>query len=208
MSLVETLATFQVLSLEQCRLYHTSLPFSCTLTLPSAFCELWEVPSTLFISLCRSSTCILTLAGHEEKVCVFIFRENQMTDSDSPLQCAGIEETIQRGSRAHWQNDSCLQMNAPCWWKPSRGDCLFWKHASKSDQLVWTTPGPWAVTSVPQLCSKDLNPGLWNTQCILWLSSYPRWRGCGAARCHRNRVGPFELLKMCFSFPAEQKGTR
>lgn len=96
MSLAETLATVQVLSLEQCRLYHTSLPFFCTLTHPSAFCELWEVPSTLFISFCKSSTCIFTLAGHEEKVCVFIFRGNSMTDSDSPLQCVGIEEIIQR----------------------------------------------------------------------------------------------------------------
>lgn len=208
MSLAETLAAVQVLSLEQCRLYHTSLPFSCTLTHPSAFCELWEVPSTLLISLCKSSTCILTLAGHEDKVCVFIFGGNSMTGLDSPLQCVGIEEIIQRGSWAHWQTDSCLQMNAPCWWKPSRGACLFWKHTSKSDQLVWITLVPWAVTSVPQLCGKDLNPGLWNTQCILCLSSYPRWHGCGAARCHRNWAGLLKPLKMRFSFPAQQKDTR
>lgn len=178
----------------------------------TSFCILWTLGSPFnsaqIKSLCRSSTCVFTLDGHEEKVCVFIFAGNSMTESDSPLQCVGIEEKIQKGSWAHWQTDCCVQINVPCWWKPWRGAYFFWKHASKSDQLVWITPVPWALTSVPQLCSKDLNPGLWNTQCILWLSSYPGWRGCGAACCHRNWAGRLEPLKMRFSFPGEQAGAR
>lgn len=185
---------------------HQSAPFLHSHT---SFCILWTLGSPF------NSVHIIVQKQHLyhhigwpwSHVCVFIFGGNSMTDSDSPFQCVGIEEIIQRGSWAHWQTDSCLQMNAPCWWKPSRGACLFWKHASKSDQMVWITPVSWAVTSVPQLCSKDLNPGLWNTQCILWLSSYPRWRGCGAARCHRNWAGLLEPLKMRFSFPTEQKDT-